>query len=49
MNPSSAILLASMMSGHSALACALAGTGVMVVTVSAASAAERRSSRFVIM
>src|SRR6266566_1968582 len=49
MKPSSAMALASRMSGHSDLACAFAGTGVVVVTRSAASAAERRRSRFVNM
>src|SRR6266436_7494120 len=47
MNPSSAMALASMMPGHSALACALAGTGFVVATDIAARAAERRRSRFV--
>src|SRR5882757_4047713 len=41
--------LASRMSGHSALACALAGMEFVVGIVIAASAAERRSSRFVNM
>src|SRR5438046_6506166 len=49
MKPSSAMFLASRISGHSALACALAGTGVIVVTVSAANAAERSRSRLVNM
>src|SRR6266851_7330801 len=47
MNPSSAMALASIMPGHSALACALAGTAFVVVTDIAAKAAERRRSRFV--
>jgi hypothetical protein len=38
-----------MMPGHSALACALAGTAFVVVAVIAAKAAERRRSRFVNM
>src|SRR5207302_7093547 len=49
MKPSSAMALASRISGHSALACAFAGTGVVVAIVIAASAAERRRSRFVNM
>src|SRR5260370_41921733 len=49
MKPSSAMAFASRMSGHSALACAFAGTGVVVAIVIAASAAERRRSRFVNM
>src|ERR1700722_11185109 len=47
MKPSSAMALASRMSGHSALACALAGTDFAVVAVIAANAADRRRSRFV--
>src|SRR5260370_35110237 len=49
MKPSSAMALAWRRSGHSALACAFAGTGVVVAIVIAASAAERRRSRFVNM
>src|SRR3981189_911658 len=49
MKPSSAMAFASRMSGHSALACAFAGTGVVVAMVIAARAAERRRSRFVNM
>src|SRR5882672_6135617 len=49
MKPSSAMALASRMSGHSVLACAFAGTGVVVAMVIAARAAERSRSRLVNM